>query len=250
MNLSSIIVILGILATDIGAKTDGIRWPLDKSTDVKEGQAEKTVAAKVWLSGEMVDGQVQRGDKMYDAKIQRINETVAGKVKQAGETQSQQRQFSREKDEYDDSHCAKQGWKDWPCYRGWRYGCDSKQCWRTKYRSKSRWHWMAKPDTGAVIECDSNDGCLQYWHGLEEATSGDIPCYYSSWYKYPCYMGMRYGCSKKICWYEDPNFHSGYDWIIIDHDHYLPCEEHEDCFERAEEKITNLGEDFLGLIVE
>ena len=122
---------------------------------------------------------------------------------------------------------------------------------------------MTQLDDGSVIECDVNEGCLEYWKLVEEKRAGDIPCYYSSWYPYPCYMGVRYGCSHykelrvswNTCWYEVPNTSKGYAWIgkfkpEIDDYSYKRCDSHEECFERAEEKIKNLGEDIIGLIVE
>ena len=166
-----------------------------------------------------------------------------------------------------DSHCAKQGNEGEPCFRGWRYGCHQKQCWRTKYRSTSSWYWMAKNSKGAAVKCDINEDCLEYWRGLEEAVSGDIPCYYSGWYHYPCYMGLRYGCSEekfvenhryvtvKVCWYENPTSAGGYSWIVAHGpnsgqvESFARCGKHEDFKRRAGKEIRDLGEDIVGLIV-
>ena len=48
------------------------------------------------------------------------------------------------------------------------------------------------------VYCASNDDCLGVWNDLDAEIPGDMPCYLSEWWQYPCYKGRRWACSRSV----------------------------------------------------
>jgi len=155
-----------------------------------------------------------------------------------------------------------QGWMELPCHNGWRYGCYDEPgisqrliCWRTNWKTSTEWGWFQKRSgpngkgENTEVYCASNDDCLGVWNDLDAEIPGDMPCYLSEWWQYPCYKGRRWACSRsvgetrpKYCWYENPKVWGSWDYVHEDTE-TNKCAEDDDCKEDAWAKIDQIQEE-------